>query len=198
MLDPDFFEDIGMFVIKDFLSIEVCQRLIAEMRSSRQDQASIYRSDTKTREVNIDIRNTIEVKVSASTRLYVKELLLSLRQSLQSFFEMEIDFRQIDFYIYREGSFFMPHQDVGALDEPEGLRKLNVIIFLNGQSEEPGSSGYQGGSLVFYNVLDDPYFKGYGFPLAAQPGLLISFPSDTLHEVTPVTAGVRYAIVALF
>jgi SM-20-related protein len=198
MLDPDFFEDIGMFVIKDFLSTEVCQRLIAEMRSSRQDQAMIYRTDTKTTEVNTDIRTTMEVKVSASTRLYVKELLLSLRRSLQIFFEVEIDFREISFIIYREGGFFLPHQDRGLLNEAAGLRKLTVIIFLNGQSEEPGLSGYQGGSLVFYKVLDDPYLKGYGFPLAAQPGLLISFPSDTLHEVMPITAGERYAIVAFF
>jgi PKHD-type hydroxylase len=65
------------------------------------------------------------------------------------------------------------------------FRKLSLSIQLSDESE------YQGGELVFHRFSTNN-------PEAAPKtkGTLILFPSYVLHEVTPVTAGVRKSLVS--
>lgn len=84
---------------------------------------------------------------------------------------------------YGAGDFFMAHRDTS----PHYTRRITAVIFLN--------TGYSGGELVLYGVLDDPRLVQYGVPIAGQTGLLVAFPADTVHEVKPVTAGERYTAV---
>ena len=62
-------------------------------------------------------------------------------------------------------------------------RKISISIQLSNQES------YTGGDLLFHIEKD---------PIVApkQQGTLIAFPSYTLHEVTPVTVGTRYSLVA--
>jgi 2OG-Fe(II) oxygenase superfamily len=62
--------------------------------------------------------------------------------------------------------------------------------------DEP--AGYSGGSLVFYGLMGESSGKTVGLPLAGETGMLIAFPSDLVHAVSPVTAGERYTIVSWF
>lgn len=66
---------------------------------------------------------------------------------------------------------------------------MSVVVFL---SEE---SAYSGGSLVLHGPYPD-FEKRH--PVPAAPGSLIAFPSETTHEVTPMTGGQRYTIVSWF
>jgi predicted 2-oxoglutarate/Fe(II)-dependent dioxygenase YbiX len=72
------------------------------------------------------------------------------------------------------------------------------VIFLNARSSVPAENRYGGGSLKFYALLDGPKWENCPFSLDAEPGLLIAFRSDTVHEVEPVTFGQRFTIVTWF
>jgi predicted 2-oxoglutarate/Fe(II)-dependent dioxygenase YbiX len=61
-----------------------------------------------------------------------------------------------------------------------------------------GEEPYQGGDLTFFGLMKTPGAKEYGFPVDMETGLLVAFPSATLHEVSPVTGGKRYTLVTWF
>jgi PKHD-type hydroxylase len=63
------------------------------------------------------------------------------------------------------------------------IRKLSLTV----QLSEP--SDYDGGELLI-QTADDPE------TMPKEQGKLIMFPSYVLHEVTPVTEGTRYSLVA--
>jgi PKHD-type hydroxylase len=65
------------------------------------------------------------------------------------------------------------------------FRKLSLSIQLSDESE------YQGGELVFHR-----FSKKNPAVAPKTKGTLILFPSYVLHEVTPVTAGVRKSLVS--
>ena len=100
---------------------------------------------------------------------------------------------------YKPGGFYAWHTDgysdsLSAYNKPHDkflhgkVRKLSMTILLNGN--------YQGGEFKFvhYNKLENevetPDFK--------NAGSIIVFPSFIEHQVTPVTKGTRYSLVAWF
>ena len=100
---------------------------------------------------------------------------------------------------YKPGSFYGWHRDgpsdcLSKYNLPDNkfmhgkVRKLSMTILLNGN--------YKGGEFQFahYNKLDNkvqtPDFK--------NAGSVIVFPSFIEHQVTPVTKGTRYSLVAWF
>jgi PKHD-type hydroxylase len=85
---------------------------------------------------------------------------------------------------YRPGMKYGLHTDAAFLRSPQGeLRSdLSCTIFLN----EPES--YEGGSL--HIIVGDAELR---FKL--RPGEAIVYPSDTFHEVEPVTKGERLVAI---
>jgi PKHD-type hydroxylase len=77
----------------------------------------------------------------------------------------------------------------GQLDYPglgSGLeRKLSVTVNLS----DPGD--YTGGDLEFLNGIGQLLTQ----PELRQRGSIVVFPSTLGHRVTPITSGVRYALV---
>ena len=97
--------------------------------------------------------------------------------------------------VYREGDFFNPHRDNNR--DPTA-RRVSIVIFLNRESKEIAPDCYGGGSLVLYQLMDDPRCKEIGFPVVGKEGLLVAFAADRIHGVTPVTYGERLTIVTWF
>jgi PKHD-type hydroxylase len=86
---------------------------------------------------------------------------------------------------YQAGDHFAWHPDIGAEETAAAGRKLSFTL----QLSDP--SGYSGGDLELgVHHLTDTTIAG----LRSQ-GMLLLFPSFLVHRVTPVKAGVRYAIV---
>ena len=103
------------------------------------------------------------------------------------------------FLRYRPGDFFVAHQDgnTGLLrSEREQSRKVSIVIFLNQQSEIPEADSYEGGSLVFSEWRPDRHRGQYALP--GEAGMLVAFPSETTHEVVPITRGERYSIASWY
>ena len=91
---------------------------------------------------------------------------------------------------YGPSDHFAWHVDNGIEGPPMGSRKLSFSVQLS------HSADYDGGDLEFatYSHTYNQEIPGPSQVLR-QRGNLIIFPSFMLHRVTPVTRGVRYAIV---
>ena len=88
---------------------------------------------------------------------------------------------------YKEGEYYSWHRDGGS-DHLQGtklVRKLSMTVCLN--------EDYEGGELQFHSYGK----KDNKITSAPQgKGTIIVFPSFIEHQVTPVTKGVRYSLVA--
>jgi len=84
---------------------------------------------------------------------------------------------------YEPGMNYGPHADAPFLQLPNGPMRsdLSATLFI----EEPAT--YEGGELVIHLGSERHRFKG-------EPGSMIVYPSTTLHEVAPVTAGQRLSM----
>jgi len=85
---------------------------------------------------------------------------------------------------YKPGMKYGPHTDAAFLPLPQGSIRsdLSCTIFLN----EPGE--YDGGELHISLGDADLSFK-------LKPGEAVVYPSDTLHQVVPVTKGERLVAI---
>ena len=96
-----------------------------------------------------------------------------------------IGFEGIQFtkYSHKEGrtDFYSSHVD--TLSSNGTVRKLSFTI----QLSDPES--YSGGDVILYRSLID------SAALSRAIGSISFFPSYTIHEVQPVTRGVRYSLV---
>jgi len=85
-------------------------------------------------------------------------------------------------YVAGQSDYYSSHRDTVML--PGGtVRKLSFTI----QLSDP--SAYEGGDVVLYNSLIDT------IKLSRGVGSISFFPSYVIHEVMPVTRGVRHSLV---
>lgn len=200
MLTADFFARFGFFVARDFLDRESCTRLRREMKSSDLTHVSI--GDRGGDVLDEESRAAAWANVSRCSTTSVRRRLLELKPRLQAHFQLQLrDCQPPQFLVYREGDFYVAHSDRGSeVESPQYVseRRVSAVVFLNSPSEEDRTSSYQGGTLTFSGVIDDPRLESSVYPLAAETGLLVAFRSDVLHGVTPVTRGERYTIVSWY
>lgn len=85
---------------------------------------------------------------------------------------------------YRPGMNYAGHADAAYMTLPAGTLRsdLSCTVFLN----EPDS--YEGGALIVH--LGDA-----AFPFKLKPGEAVIYPSNTLHQVEPVTSGERLVAI---
>jgi len=197
MPTAEFFTRFGLFVRKNFLAQELCTRCCSEMNAAAQAQATIA-GPNETDILDENIRKVKWADVPATSVSLVEARLLALIPTLERHFNVTLtECQPLSFLTYQEGDFYHVHDDCGDDARPDHRgRKVSVVIFLNRQAQQPADDTYCGGSLTFYGLIDDPRWLTYGFPLNSEPGLLIAFRSETIHQVLPVTHGKRYSIVS--
>jgi len=180
-----------------FLAQELCTRCCSEMNAAAQAQATIA-GPNETDILDENIRKVKWADVPATSVSLVEARLLALIPTLERHFNVTLtECQPLSFLTYQEGDFYHVHNDCGDDARPDHRgRKVSVVIFLNRQAQQPADDTYCGGSLTFYGLIDDPRWLTYGFPLNSEPGLLIAFRSETIHQVLPVTHGKRYSIVS--
>jgi PKHD-type hydroxylase len=93
----------------------------------------------------------------------------------------EIQSLQFTSYDAKEKGFYGKHIDM--MYRSNGTRKLSVTV----QLSDPAN--YEGGDLLLHT-------SGTPEKPIRKQGMGVFFPSYTLHEVTPVTKGKRYSLVA--
>jgi predicted 2-oxoglutarate/Fe(II)-dependent dioxygenase YbiX len=199
MSDPNTTPWPDLFVIKQFLEPQICDEIVAEMRSSQADAATVY-GRTTSGTVDHGVRQTLRSRPSPTTVDFVTQRFLSCRRTLEDHFAVKLaECEDPQFLRYREGDFFVAHQDgnTGLLRLDTESRLVSLVIFLSLESPSPQEGAHCGGSLVFTNLRPGPNDRNK-FHLPGEPGMLVAFRSETTHEVTPVTYGERYSIVSWF
>jgi SM-20-related protein len=174
-----------LFVVTQFLEPSLRDAIDAEMKVAAGSAATVYGS-TVSGTIDQSVRRTFRVKPSNETVAVVIQKLLGIKDAVEKHFEVVLkECEDPQFLRYREGDFFVAHQDgnTGLLRLETEQRLISTVIFLNRE--------YGGGSLVFSNLREQ-------FQVSAEPGMLVAFRSETTHEVTPVTHGERYSIASWY
>lgn len=174
---------------------------MAEARAAPGHPAPVYIEGAEGL-VHEDVRKTASLELSAATASYFELRLQELREEVGDYFKLRLTgCEPPQFLRYVEGDFFVRHQDADT-DQIDfdhlRVRKVSVVIFLNGAAPAPGAETFGGGALTFFRANDDPEGAPMIFPLASEPGLLVAFRADTIHEVVPVTYGERFTVVSWF
>jgi SM-20-related protein len=197
-MQAEFFERFGFFVRPGLLNAEEAERLRSEMAGSAGKAATVAEGETAD-ELDEGQRSTKWAQVSDETRADVHERLLSLKPSLEAHFGTEFaGCQKPQFLVYREGDFFGAHHDTSTEEDAADFvreRRISVVLFVNGQSDDPRPGMFGGGALTFYGLMDD---ARVGLPVDAGAGLAVAFPSERLHAVSPVLHGERFTVVTWF
>jgi predicted 2-oxoglutarate/Fe(II)-dependent dioxygenase YbiX len=200
-LPAEFFTRFGLLAERDFLSPTECAVLRDEMRAAEGAAATVADGE-EGEAVDETYRRTKQMTVPTSTAEAISVKLLGILPALATHFDRKlVGIQPPQFLLYREGDFFRAHPDNSTdPNRPEFVRQRSVsaVVFLNGNT--PGEpDGYSGGTLVFHNLMDDTAAgESVGLPLLGEAGLLIAFPSELVHAVSPVTSGERYTLVSWF
>jgi predicted 2-oxoglutarate/Fe(II)-dependent dioxygenase YbiX len=190
-----FFEHLGLFVRGGFLDRATCADLRAILAPAPWTQGTVAR-ESEVSSLDETVRKVRCVDVDRENWTRVRDHLWALRPELEHHFGRRLTHcHGPDFLIYDPGAFYRPHLDSGTHYQ---TRRVSVVIFLNGERDSQGFGGFTGGGLTFHGLLDGSRWEKCPIPLSAEPGLLVAFPSETLHEVRPVMSGQRYTIVGWF
>lgn len=189
----------NLYLVRDFFDARTCGEIIAELCSAQDSPATVY-GVGESGSVDERVRRVLRLQPSPDTVERVTRRLVECRREVEAHFGISLNScEDPQFLRYRVGDFFVAHQDGNTgllLNDREQSRKISVVIFLNWQSETPEARSYGGGSLVFSEWRPDR-IRGQ-FRFSGGVGTMIAFPSETTHEVIPVTRGERYSIASWY
>ena len=182
-----------LFVVPQFFEQRLCDAIVAEVKVAAGSAATVY-GTASSGTIDEMVRRTVRVKPSPETVDLVIQKLLACKDAVEKHFDVTLhECEDPQFLRYRTGDFFVAHQDgnTGLMLLDSEKRRISTVIFLSRESESPEPDAFCGGSLVFSNLRNS-------FRMAAEPGTLVAFRSETTHEVTPVTHGERYSIASWY
>jgi len=129
------------------------------------------------------------ISLNENTNWLFKKIIDKIIDVNSKNFDLQLKFvedLQFSEYSEEKGGFYSKHRDCGlkkSLNNYVDIRKLSFTIQLTDENE------YEGGELIFH--LDKEEKKA-----PKSKGTIVFFESDLLHEVTPVTKGVRHSLVS--
>jgi SM-20-related protein len=186
---------IDLLEIENFLDESTRAEIVAELDAAHGAPSTVLSADAAGR---MDAaRKSTRVAVSPETRARVRQALMEARSQLQAHFGIDVtECEEPQFLRYETGDYFVAHQDGNTpmIWDDSRFRRISAVIFLSRKADEPAPETYGGGSLLFHG----PYPANERVAAGAAPGSLVTFRSETTHEVTPVTHGVRYTIATWF
>ena len=185
----------NLFTVKQFLEPGVCREIVAEMSATQGDAATVY-GRTTSGAVEQNIRKTLRIRPSVATVESIVGRLLVLKDQVEQHFAVALsECEDPQFLRYREGDFFVAHQDgnTGMTRLDTERRLVSTVLFLSRESDSPETGAHCGGSLLFSNLRTFEKVRVVG-----EPGMLVAFRAETTHEITPVTHGQRYSIVSWY
>lgn len=127
------------------------------------------------------------IRANSETEWIYRKLTDVVNENNRQFwnFDLEkIESLQFTHYLSNENGTYEAHVDPMMWNNTHN-RKLSMSLQLSDPNE------YEGGELRLHTSKNP-------IVMNKQKGLAVFFPSYTLHEVTPVTKGERYSLVAWF
>ncbi|MDP1569778.1 MAG: 2OG-Fe(II) oxygenase [Vicinamibacterales bacterium] len=194
MPSPRAFSDLGLFVHADFL--DPARRVALAVRAAAAPHTPAAIEAGPGTAVDPDVRRTDEVTALDDTLAPLDRRLDALGPALGRHFGVTLGSAEpLGMLRYGPGSFYRAHRDRSSGTPGTRERAVSVVLFVNGRD---GDGSYEGGALRFYGLLGEGPLAGVGLDMDPAAGTLVAFRSEVLHEVTPVTSGVRYTLVTWF
>ena len=194
--------EFQVFARPDFLSNAECTSLRREADAGRRATAERYDNDSGKNTAN---ENTFTATLLPATAELPNRRFEQLKPALERHFGLELKgWDAPTVFVYEQGAGLKPHRDVhpdSPTHEPERVRrrKVSVVVFLNAEDELPGPEEFRGGHLRLYDLgMSEQDTKPRGIGVRPRKGLLVAFKSALPHEVTRVTEGTRYCLIAWF
>jgi SM-20-related protein len=187
---------IDVLEIDQVLDAATLGQIRQEMRAAKGDPATVL--GLTPHRVTSSARKATRIAVSDVPRSAVVGLLEGLQPRVEAHFGRSLaGFEEPQFLRYGPGDYFVAHQDGNTplVYDESRFRKVSVVIFLSAQSEHPVPETFCGGSLVLHGPVGQAQPR---LTLAPAPGTLVAFPSETTHEVLPITHGERLSIVSWY
>jgi SM-20-related protein len=182
---------LGVFVARDFLDPGTREQLAAEVRAAPSEPAPLYRASSNGSHVERSENSRFVTMPDERAREFTARI-DDLMPRVGEHFGVELEeSTRPSFLTYRAGHHVPPHPDTRPEAEDPVVRRRSVttVTFLN--------DDYEAGELVLYGLMG-PGSERHGLPIAAQPGALVAFRADVLHEVRPVASGERHTVVAWY
>ena len=155
----------------------ICDYIIDTLESNLFQKGTVSKSKSNSRR-NVDIQFNDINWINALVGGYIRYAnFLNFHYKLS---DEDKELAQIS--KYSVGEYYKKHMDFG---NNHLTRKLSLTIQLSDEND------YEGGDLIFYNGTED-VDKAKS---ARGKGSVVVFDSRLIHEVTPVTKGVRYSLV---
>lgn len=188
----------GLFIRRGFLDEWTCAEIVAETRLAQGVPTTVYGRDSSG-SIDERVRKGLRLAASPETVESVRRRLLERKREVEEHFGISLSIcEEPQFLRYREGDFFVAHQDgnTGLLRLDQEARRVSVVIFLSREAETPEEGANCGGTLVFTEWRAGQTRGELRFP--GEPGTLVAFRSETTHEVTQVTHGERHSIACWY
>ena len=198
MNEPDGAARYELLLVRDFLNARERGALVAELRAAGGGPATVY-GRGESGAVDEHVRRASRLAPRPETVEFVTRRLAEIKSRVEEHFGVKLaSCEEPQFLCYREGDFFVAHQDgnTGLLRSERESRLVSVVVFLSRWAGESRGGDYRGGSLVFSDWR--PGSTRGPFSLNAEPGTLVAFRAETTHEVTPVTSGERLSIACWY
>lgn len=133
-----------------------------------------------------DIRNSNVKFIESSNEVNIwlfQRLTGVINAANEKFFKFDLNrIETLQYTVYNPGQFYKDHIDLGYKNSNQSVRKLSFTLQLTDPSK------YKGGDLLLKHGSEPGTAK-------RERGTITFFPSYILHEVTPVTEGVRKSLV---
>ena len=205
---PNPYYDYPFLILKDFISIKICEEITASVRKSNDVvEAKIKKyngtrvksdKDTKMRKTNIYKLSSVHQKIYDNN-------FLKHQQEIEEFFHLPLTTStKVQVLEYTKGSFYKQHSDDSSIllkDEKiigfkpvAPQRKLTTILFTTSYSETITKNTFSGGKLVFNYLFDDKTKMVEIEPKAGDMLIFLSNPYFS-HEVLEVLEGHRVSLV---
>lgn len=188
---------LGLYFRPDFLEGPRCRHWTAELASTPGESAEVFAPQGS--EASKSIRNAVEHQPTRDLAADISARLEALRPAVADHFKVPLSAPEpVSYLTYGPGQFYKPHSDRGRPGEHDAIdRAISVVVFLN-DARGPAGLAFDGGQLIFYDLIGGARAKGVGLPLEPEAGLLVAFPAEIVHEVAPVTRGTRAVVVTWF
>jgi predicted 2-oxoglutarate/Fe(II)-dependent dioxygenase YbiX len=181
-----------VFIAEQAMDDVTCRCVQAAMDAGVREAAEVIEGELTLAK---DVRRASHVEVPESIFALIDSHLDAQREAVSVFFGQRLEGREgVTLLRYDPGGFYKPHVDRGELPAwPAAARRaFTAILFLESSRGIDPAGCFSGGVLRLLPDGEAP------IEILPRRGVLVAFPADTLHEVTPVTGGCRDAIVDWF
>lgn len=181
-----------VFIEHGFVDSADCARLRAAIEEGRAEAAEILEAGVRVDEA---VRRAEVIDIDPRMLATVEARFDEIRDRIAARFGITLVSREgTGFLRYRTGGRYLPHRDRGEVEGWPGAsqRQVALVLFLNSSRASDPAAAFAGGALTLYGPGDQH------LEIAPREGTLVAFPADILHEVQPVTAGVRDVAIDWF